>query len=137
MVAADRPSRIHVSPTMPRLSRRALLIGSASLAASPAMGAIATSGYVDAVIVGAGAAGIAAARRLQAAGRRIAVLEAADRIGGRCITDTRIFGVPFDRGAHWIHMPDINPVAKLAGAARLEVYPAPPGQKLRIGRRFA
>ena len=122
---------------MPRLSRRALLIGSASLAATPALGAVASSGYVDVVIVGAGAAGIAAARRLAAAGRRVAVIEAADRIGGRCTTDTRTFGVPYDRGAHWLHMPDINPVAKLAGAARLEVYPAPPGQKLRIGRRFA
>jgi len=122
---------------MPRLSRRALLIGSASLAATPAMGAIASSGYVDVVIVGAGAAGIAAARKLTAAGRRVAIVEAAERSGGRCITDTRTFGVPYDRGAHWIHMPDINPVAKLAGAARLEVYPAPPGQKLRIGRRFA
>ncbi|MFL5003187.1 MAG: flavin monoamine oxidase family protein, partial [Xanthobacteraceae bacterium] len=75
--------------------------------------------------------------RLAAAGRRFVLLEAADRIGGRCITDTRTFGVPYDRGAHWIHMPDINPLAKLAGAAKLDVYPAPPGQKLRIGRRFA
>jgi monoamine oxidase len=121
---------------MPRLSRRALLVGSASLAAGPAFGASSTP-WVDVVIVGAGAAGIAAARRITAAGRRFALLEATDRIGGRCITDTRTFGVPYDRGAHWLHMPDINPVAKLAGAARLDVYPAPPGQKLRIGRRFA
>ncbi|MFL5051810.1 MAG: flavin monoamine oxidase family protein [Xanthobacteraceae bacterium] len=122
---------------MPRLSRRALLVGSASLAAAPAFGAASWSRYVDVVIVGTGAAGIAAGRRLAAAGRRFVLLEAADRIGGRCITDTRTFGVPYDRGAHWIHMPDINPLAKLAGAAKLDVYPAPPGQKLRIGRRFA
>src|SRR5262249_58135110 len=88
-------------------------------------------------LAGSAAAGIPAPRRLQAAGRRVLIVEAADRIGGRCFTDTRTFGVPFDRGAHWIHMPDINPVMKLAGAAGLEVYPAPPGQKLRIGRRFA
>jgi monoamine oxidase len=122
---------------MPHLSRRALLIGSASLAASPALGAVASSGWVDVVVVGAGAAGLAAARRITAAGRRVAIVEAMDRVGGRCITDTRTFGVPYDRGAHWIRMPDINPVAKLAGAAGLAVYPAPPGQKLRIGRRFA
>jgi monoamine oxidase len=121
---------------MPRLSRRALLVGSASLAAGPAFGASATP-WVDVVIVGAGAAGIAAARRIAAAGRRAALIEATDRIGGRCITDTRIFGVPYDRGAHWIHMPDINPLAKLAGAGKMEVYPAPAGQRLRIGRRFA
>src|SRR5215470_13038948 len=120
---------------MPRFSRRSLLIGTASLAATPALAA--TSPYVDVAIVGAGAAGIAAARRLIAAGRRVTLLEAADRIGGRCFTDTRTFGAPYDRGAHWIHMPDINPVAKLAGAAKMDVYPAPPGQKFRIGRRFA
>lgn len=69
---------------------------------------------VDVVIVGAGAAGIAAARRLIAAGRQVAIAEAAPEMGGRCVTDSKIFGVPYDRGAHWIYMPDINPVAKLA-----------------------
>jgi len=121
---------------MPRLSRRALLIGSASYAASPALSAPALSGYTDVVVVGAGAAGIAAGRRIAAAGRRCVILEATDRLGGRCVTETQTFGVPFDRGAHWIHMPDINPLAKLARVAKVDVYPAP-GQKLRIGRRFA
>jgi len=92
---------------------------------------------VDAVIVGAGAAGIAAARRLIAAGRRVAIVEAAAEVGGRCVTDTKIFGLPFDRGAHWIHTPDINPLAKLAPQTGLDIYPAPPGQRIRIGRRFA
>jgi len=95
------------------------------------------SGGLDAVIVGAGAAGIAAARKLVAAGRRVAIVEAAAEVGGRCITDTKTFGVPYDRGAHWIHMPDINPVAKLATQTGLDIYPAPPGQRVRIGRRFA
>src|SRR6185295_7901284 len=35
------------------------------------------------------------------------------------------------------HMPDINPLAKLAARTGLDLYPAPPGQKLRIGRRNA
>jgi monoamine oxidase len=91
----------------------------------------------DVAIVGAGAAGIAAARKLAAAGRRVVILEAADRIGGRCITDTATFGFPFDAGAHWLHAPDLNPLAKLAPRAGLEIYPAPPGQKIRIGRRNA
>src|SRR5262245_53405429 len=95
-------------------SRRSFLAGSVAVAAAPALGAVPASGSVDVVIVGAGAAGIAAARRVAAAGRRFALIEASDRMGGRCVTDTRTFGVPFDRGAHWIHMPDINPVAKLA-----------------------
>jgi monoamine oxidase len=88
-------------------------------------------------IVGAGAAGIAAARKVAAAGRRFVLIEASDHVGGRCVTDTRIFGVPYDRGAHWVHMPDINPVAKLSSRTGLEVYAAPPGQKLRMVKRNA
>jgi monoamine oxidase len=123
--------------TMTRLSRRTFLAATATAVAGPALAQVPASGDIDAVIVGAGAAGIAAARRLVAAGRRVALVEAADRIGGRCITDTRTFGVPYDRGAHWIRQPEVNPVAKLARAAGLDVYPAPVGQKLRIGQRNA
>ena len=119
------------------LSRRSFLAASAAVAAGPSLAATASLGDVDIAIVGAGAAGIAAARRIGAAKRRCVLLEASDRVGGRCITDTRPFGVPWDRGAHWIHTPDINPVAKLAGQTGLDIYPAPPGQKIRIGRRYA
>ena len=96
------------------------------------------SGWVDVVIVGAGAAGIAAARRLSAAGKRYVVLEAAEEVGGRCITDTKTFGVPYDRGAHWISTP--------ATSIRWRSSPPPPGsisirrrpgQRMRIGRRYA
>ena len=91
----------------------------------------------DVVIVGAGAAGIAAARRLTAAGVRVVLLEAAGRVGGRCITDTTTFDVPYDVGAHWLHVPESNPVAKLAPRTGMDIYPAPPGQRVRIGRRNA
>jgi monoamine oxidase len=120
------------------LSRRSFLAAAAATASAvtrPAAAALPAD--VDVAIVGAGAAGLAAARKIVAAGRRVVVLEATDRIGGRCFTDTRSFGVPFDRGAHWLHMPDINPVAKLAPSVGLDIYPTPPGQKLRIGRRNA
>jgi monoamine oxidase len=138
-------------PARTTWSRRSFLAaGAAAATAGPALGAPAQrrgtpapkqeppppSG-LDAVIVGAGAAGIAAARHLAAAGRRYALIEAADVVGGRCITDTTTFGVPFDRGAHWIHMAEINPLAKLAPQAGLAIYPVPPGQRMRIGRRFA
>src|SRR5262249_15966966 len=73
---------------MPSFNRRAFLAGSAASAAAPALRALAATGDLDAVVVGAGAAGIAAGRRLAAAGRRFAVIEAAERVGGRCITDT-------------------------------------------------
>src|ERR1700681_1421824 len=82
---------------MSNLSRRSFLAASPAVAATPSFGAIAALGDVDVAIVGAGAAGIAAARRLAAAKRRFALIEASDRIGGRCHTDTRTFGVPADR----------------------------------------
>ena len=120
------------------VDRRIFLAGAAALASAPALGAVAASGETDVAIIGAGAAGIAAARKVAAAGRRFALIEASDRIGGRCFTETRSFGVPYDRGAHWLHMPDLNPLARLTPrGSGLEVYPAPPGQKLRIARRNA
>jgi monoamine oxidase len=122
---------------MPTLSRRSLLAASAALLAAPALSAREENFDVDAVIVGAGAAGIAAARRLRAGKARFAVLEAANRIGGRCVTDTALMGVPFDLGAHWMHDPRGNPLVKLAPAAGLDVYAAPRGQAVRIGPRNA
>ncbi len=118
------------------LDRRHFIAGSAALASTQALGAPSASGETDVAIVGAGAAGIAAARKVAAAGRRFVLLEASDHVGGRCVTDTKIFGVPFDRGAHWLHGPD-NPVERLARRAGLDVYRAPRGEKLRIGKRYA
>ena len=123
---------------MPRLSRRSFVAASAVLAARPAIAAVAgASAEFDVAIVGAGAAGIAAARRTAAAGRKFILLEAADHIGGRCITETHTFGVAYDRGAHWIHTPDFNQLTKLTAPRGLEIYPAPASQKIRIGRRYA
>lgn len=122
---------------MSALNRRNFIAGSAAIASTQALGAVPASGETDVAIIGAGAAGIAAARMVAAAGRRFALIEAGDAVGGRCVTDSRTFGVPYDRGAHWIHMPDINPVAKLSSRTGFEVYSAPPGQKLRIGKRNA
>ncbi len=122
---------------MKRLSRRTFGRRLGCAVGGPAFAAVAASGAVDVVIVGAGAAGIAAARRLIAAGRRVALVEATDRVGGRCFTDTRTFGVPYDRGAHWI--PCATAIRWRTGArkAGADVYPAPPGPDLRIGRRNA
>jgi monoamine oxidase len=122
--------------TMPRLNRRSFLAASAALLARPAIAAPVPSA-TDIVIVGAGAAGIAAARRVAAAGRRFVLLEASDHVGGRCITDTATFGVPYDRGAHWIYTPDNNPLTRIGPRRGIEVYPTPPSQKVRIGRRNA
>lgn len=63
---------------------------------------------VDVLVIGAGAAGIAAARELLAAGRRVLLLEARRRPGGRAVTDASL-GVPADLGAAWLHHADRNP----------------------------
>jgi monoamine oxidase len=118
------------------LDRRTFLTGAAALGAAPALGAVPKSGEVEVVIVGAGAAGIAAARQVAAAGRRFALVEASERIGGRCITDTRTFGVPFDRGAHWIHIPETNPVLRL-GREGFQIDRAARALRMRLGRRDA
>jgi len=119
------------------VNRRAFLAGSAAVAAAPVLAAPAVQPDFDVLIVGAGAAGIAAARRVAAAGRRFVVLEASERWGGRCFTDMRTFRIPYERGARWIYMPDVNPLAKLALKAGLDIYPMPAGQRLRIGLRDA
>ena len=119
------------------MNRRAFLAGSAAVAAAPVLAAPAVQPDFDVLIVGAGAAGIAAARRVAAAGRRFVVLEASERWGGRCFTDMRTFRIPYERGARWIYMPDVNPLAKLALKAGLDIYPMPAGQRLRIGLRDA
>ncbi len=59
--------------------------------------------HVEVAVVGAGAAGLAAARRLRAAGIEALLLEARDRIGGRAHTDLACPAAPFDRGASYIH----------------------------------
>ena len=117
-------------------SRRRFLAASAAFAGTPALAAR-SPGDFDVAVVGAGAAGIAAARRLAGAQAKIVLLEASDRVGGRCMIDTTTFGAPFDRGAQWLFAPDVNPVVPLATKSGLDMYPASPNQQVRIVRRYA
>ncbi|MEM6374835.1 MAG: NAD(P)/FAD-dependent oxidoreductase [Pseudomonadota bacterium] len=79
----------------------------------------------EAIVVGAGAAGLAATHRLHNAGRQVLCLESADRIGGRCHTNTDIFGVPFDMGGHWLHYADLNSFIPIGQELGFDLYPAP------------
>lgn len=78
------------------------------------------SGVVDVAIVGAGAAGIAAARRLRDNGFSVLLIEALHRCGGRARTQT-IAGQPLDLGCGWLHSAERNALAGLAEAAGLPI----------------
>ena len=64
---------------------------------------------VDVLVIGAGAAGLAAGRRLMEAGASVLVLEARDRIGGRAHTVPTRLGPGVDLGCEWLHSADRNP----------------------------
>ncbi|WNM28334.1 NAD(P)/FAD-dependent oxidoreductase [Demequina capsici] len=75
----------------------------------------------DVVVVGAGVAGLTAARLLAAQGSRVVVLEARDRVGGRILTD-RSDGHATDLGASWIHGIDGSPVAEAVSAFGMRTH---------------
>lgn len=94
-------------------TRRQLLAGLA-LGAVGSRAAMAAEPEV--IVVGAGFAGLAAARELMRQGRRVLVLEARERVGGRVWTHS-LGGAPVDMGAAWIHGIEDNPLAAFAGRA--------------------
>ena len=68
------------------------------------------------LVLGAGVAGLAAARTLADRGLQVTVLEARDRIGGRCWTRDGL-----DFGAHWIHGTEGNPLTNVARKMSLPI----------------
>lgn len=79
----------------------------------------------DVVVVGAGAAGIAAAHSLLKDNRKVAILESSGRVGGRVHTDTATFDAPYDTGAHWLHNGRRNPYNSLARSFGFDIEPVP------------
>ena len=109
----------HRPPAPAAIGRRGLLTGtvlSAGALAAPT-GAGAAAGRDPVVVVGAGMAGITAARALTRAGVPVRVVEARPRIGGRIHTVRDWPGVPLDLGASWIHGYDGNPLTPIAERA--------------------
>lgn len=77
------------------------------------------------VVIGAGAAGIAAARRLRDAGAQVLLVDASDRLGGRAHTAI-LGGYPVDLGCGWLHSARRNPWTQIAEAGGLTIDRASP-----------
>jgi monoamine oxidase len=94
------------------VTRRSIIAAGATLALPRALRAQALFD-TDVVIVGAGPAGLGAARACARQAKRFVMLEARDRIGGRVFTDASL-GAPFDGGAFYIHWAERNPWRSIA-----------------------
>src|SRR3954471_14248924 len=77
------------------------------------------------VVIGGGAAGIAAARRLLDSGADVLLLEASGRIGGRAHT-VRVGREALDLGCSWLHSADRNPWTRIALAEGFQIDRTPP-----------
>ncbi len=80
---------------------------------------------IDVAVIGAGAAGLSAARRLARAGLSVVVLEARDRIGGRALTVQRE-AMPLDVGCGWLHSADVNVLARMGRETGFAIDEIPP-----------
>jgi len=105
------------------MNRRQLLQGmvAAALSGGYAARLTAQAATPDVVVIGAGGAGLTAARELLQSGHTVLVLEARDRIGGRAFTDTSL-GAPWDRGCSWLHASEVNPFVRYAREQGFEPY---------------
>ena len=69
---------------------------------------------VDVVIIGAGSAGLSAAKAAASHGLSFALIEASHRIGGRAYTEEFAPGMPYDLGCHWMHSASLNAFVAIA-----------------------
>jgi monoamine oxidase len=116
------------------ISRRGLLQGGAALSLAVGAGSAqaASAGQTaqrrhrdaDVVIVGAGLAGLSAARELQQHGHSVVVLEARDRVGGRTLNHPLPHGYHGDLGGTWIG-PTQTEIARLAKEMRVHAFTQP------------
>ena len=90
----------------------------------------------DLIVVGAGAAGLAAARRARELGLAVVVLEARERSGGRTWTDTTSLGIPWERGANWLHDAERNLFRRYADEVGFAYNRKSAERRLWSGGRF-
>ncbi len=118
------------------MKRRNVIMGLAASGMLPSRG-VGQPADADVIIIGAGIAGLQAAQVLRSAGRSVLTLEAANRIGGRAVTDTTTLGQPFDLGCSWINADD-NPFLDIARDQGAElVRQSSAGEALFVGSQRA
>ena len=124
-------------PQKLKQQRRLLLktIAASTLAPRIVLGNAVTN--PDVVIIGAGVAGLEAAKTLRDKGISFVVVEANYRIGGRVHTDHDVFGVPFDTHAHWMMISRKNPLIDYAQNNGFSIYEDLGKQKYFVGDREA
>lgn len=92
----------------------------------------------EVAIIGGGAAGIAAGRRLRGAGVGCLIVEARSRLGGRAWTVADAAGFPLDLGCGWLHSADRNPWVPIVEAQGLAIdRTAPPWSRPSLPGVFA
>ncbi len=112
---------------MTALTRRGLLGSAAAAGAAAALPAGARAASpggakrTDVVIVGAGLAGLTAARELVAKGKSVVVLEARERVGGRTLNFAYAKGHDIEIGGQWVG-PTQDRILKLAGQMGVKTY---------------
>jgi monoamine oxidase len=90
----------------------------------------------DVVVVGAGAAGIAAGRRLVEGGASTLILEARERLGGRAWTVPSTIRQSLDLGCEWLHSADRNPWTDIARSLGFAIDERLPDWRTRLARRY-
>ena len=91
--------------------------------------------HFDAVVVGAGAAGVAALGTLLAARVSAVALEARGRVGGRAHTVLARPGLPLDHGCGWLHSADLNPLVPRIEAAGFAIDRTRPAWQKQAGNQ--